>query len=228
MHQSEDDQLGVGPCSYEPKPIFKKVEVHKFCPEHQKKFIELIPDGPLEAEREIQGNFPIDPVLRDAAREQRRILQAKQLIKKSPLQTLMSPPDVCLELIILREKQMKAVEVPAPGYYHNDRIASSFQADGKPTDMQLLAGRAERFPEVKDNEVGPGKYDTVKEMKISQGGFIPRSLRRGIHQEFSVDVPGPGTYVVEAGEKEPTFQPTKYPAIFGSGCARFVSASAKK
>jgi hypothetical protein len=32
---------------------------------------------------------------------------------------MLNPPDVCLELIILREKQMKAVEVPAPGYYHN-------------------------------------------------------------------------------------------------------------
>ncbi len=60
----------------------------------------------------------------------------------------MSPADVCLELIILREKQLKVMEVPAPGYYHNERVVSSFQADAKPAEMQLLAGRAERFPEL--------------------------------------------------------------------------------
>ena len=49
MHQSEEEPLAVGPCSYDPKPIAKKIEAHKFNPEHQKKFIELIPDGPFEA-----------------------------------------------------------------------------------------------------------------------------------------------------------------------------------
>lgn len=129
------------------------------------------------------------------------MLQAKQLIKKSPIQNMMTPTDVCLELIILREKQLKEMEVPAPGYYHNDKLMSSFQADVKPVDIQMLAGGAERFPEAHEDDVGPGKYDTVKDMKISQGGFIPKSLRKGINQEFSMDVPGPGTYVVESVEK---------------------------
>lgn len=49
-----------------------------------------------------------NPEMKEAAREQRRILQAKQLFKKSPAQSLVNPPDVCLELIILRERQLKA------------------------------------------------------------------------------------------------------------------------
>jgi hypothetical protein len=46
MHQIEEENGGLGPGSYEPKPVIKKVEAHKFHPEHQKKFIDLVPEGP--------------------------------------------------------------------------------------------------------------------------------------------------------------------------------------
>lgn len=43
---------------------------------------------------------------------------------------MISPSDLCLEVIILREKLLRSEENPPPGYYYNEKYHSDFkQAD---------------------------------------------------------------------------------------------------
>ena len=54
---------------------------------------------------------------------------------------------MCLEVIILREKQLRAEDVPPPGYYYNEKYQSSFKLiDSEiPPEYQLIMGKEERF-----------------------------------------------------------------------------------
>lgn len=55
----------------------------------------------------------------------------RNLVKSTGLsKNMISPSDLCLEVIILREKLLRSEENPPPGYYYNEKYHSDFkQAD---------------------------------------------------------------------------------------------------
>lgn len=62
---------------------------------------------------------------------------------------MINPSDLCLEVIILREKLLRSEENPPPGYYYNEKYQSSFkQADPDLLpEYQLMMGKETRFKE---------------------------------------------------------------------------------
>jgi hypothetical protein len=86
----------------------------------------------------------------------------QNLIKSSTVnKSEISPSDLCLEVIILREKLLRSDDNPPPGYYHNDNLSSFKSADPeqRPTEVQCLGGKEKRFQEETiPIEIGPGSY----------------------------------------------------------------------
>lgn len=59
----------------------------------------------------------------------------QNLIKASTVnKSEISPSDLCLEVIILREKLLRSDENPPPGYYHNENLSTfkPIEAEQKP------------------------------------------------------------------------------------------------
>ena len=114
---------------------------------------------------------------------------------KHPEKKIINPSDLCLEMIILREKQMKAEEIPPPGHYYNEKATSGFGADEKPLEFQNFAGKAKRFGEAPGDGAGPGQYELVSVQKLTEGGYIPKARRtKNLFSEM-LNTPGPGSYL---------------------------------
>jgi|JI10StandDraft_1071094.scaffolds.fasta_scaffold2492008_2 hypothetical protein len=73
-------------------------------------------------------------------------MHKQNLIKSSTVnKSEINPSDLCLEVIILREKLLRSDENPPPGYYHNDYISDFKPADEKKGENQALGGKEKRF-----------------------------------------------------------------------------------
>lgn len=73
------------------------------------------------------------------------MMYKQNLIKSSTVnKSEINPSDLCLEVIILREKLLRSDENPPPGYYHSDYL-SDFKKEDKRTDNQFLGGKEKRF-----------------------------------------------------------------------------------
>jgi hypothetical protein len=60
----------------------------------------------------------------------RRMMYKQNLIKYSTVNKAeINPSDLCLEVIILREKLLRSDENPPPGYYHNENISDFRSVD---------------------------------------------------------------------------------------------------
>lgn len=99
------------------------------------------------------------------------------LIKSTAIErNIINPSDLCLEVIILREKLLRGEEVPPPGYYYNENTFSNFKPvdEEKPPELHLFAGKSERF-KYRDSSVpvGPGAYE-INADKNAYGCFIPK------------------------------------------------------
>lgn len=153
-------------------------------------------------------------------------MHKQNLIKSSTVnKSEINPNDLCLEVIILREKLLRSDENPPPGYYHSD-YHSDFKTDEQKNEHQVLGGKEKRFEgslPKHNQEIGPGKY-TIEEQNTEKGGFIPKEARK-LHAEGD-EIPGPGAYIVGKGRTKVEAK-GNYPPIFGSGISRFPSAPKK-
>ena len=102
------------------------------------------------------------PTIAEEIRNERRMMYKQNLVKSSTVnKSEISPSDLCLEVIILREKLLRSDDNPPPGYYHNDNLSSfkSVVPEQRPPEIQCLGGKEKRFQEeYMLAEVGPGSY----------------------------------------------------------------------
>lgn len=157
-------------------------------------------------------------------RNAKRMMYKQNLIKSSTVnKSEINPSDLCLEVIILREKLLRSDDNPPPGYYYNENSSDFKPIQEQRQENQFLGGREKRFQDpilMSADEVGPGHYKHQEEAN-RRGGFIPKSPRK-LHAQ-SEDKPGPGTYIAEK-DKPRVEAKGNYPPIFGSGCTRFPTA----
>ena len=100
----------------------------------------------------------------------------QNIVKSSTVnKSEINPSDLCLEVIILREKLLRSDQNPPPGYYNTDNF-SDFKSIEEKKAENVSFGKEKRLevgPIKAVDQVGPGAY-TFEEEGEKKGGFIPK------------------------------------------------------
>jgi len=143
------------------------------------------------------------------------------------------PKRVRDEAELAKAAQEKIDENPGlnPGYYFNEKLASSFNVQHKPLEYQNFGSTAKRFQgPANASAPGPGCYnvpmpDATRKPYIQVEPYSKGDLR---FKSVGADgLPGPGAYNAESNyssNNEASWaSQTNFPSAFGSGASRFIA-----
>jgi hypothetical protein len=153
---------------------------------------------------ELQKNMKIYPERSTSARvrkiESKNVLKCNNIRKRNRIELIMTLNDNNKPVDMYGAVQNKLAKGnPGPGYYYDDRMSSAFKSVKYPEFKQNFQSNLQRFPQNKNQEVGPGTYfhdkDDVRFMEKKKGKIYPiTTIPKGQFEKTVEIVPGPGQY----------------------------------
>ena len=121
-------------------------------------------------------------------------------------------------------KLFQSHKYPLTDFYYDPEKDTCFTKITKPNQFQYFGSNIQRFQTENKNKPGPGDYEIEKYYENNHKIPFFKSKELRFEKDLSKEkIPGPGHYDSLINYKRENKSFSNRPAIFGSGCKRFLN-----